>query len=52
MLNQGIVWDPETGAGDRYTKWHPVPFGEYIPLRSVFTKYNFFDRLARSAATC
>ena len=45
VLNQGIVWDPETGAGDRYTKWHPVPFGEYIPLRAVFMKYNFFDRL-------
>jgi apolipoprotein N-acyltransferase len=45
VLNQGIVWDPVTGAGDRYTKRHPVPFGEYIPFRAVFTKYNFFDRL-------
>ena len=33
VLNQGIVFDPVTGAGDRYTKWHPVPFGEYIPWR-------------------
>lgn len=45
VLNQGIVWDPQTGAGDRYTKWHPVPFGEYIPMRSLFMRYNFFDRL-------
>ncbi|MFB9314691.1 apolipoprotein N-acyltransferase [Nocardioides plantarum] len=35
ILNQGIVWDPETGAGDRYAKRHPVAYGEYIPLRSV-----------------
>jgi apolipoprotein N-acyltransferase len=35
-LNQGIVFDPVTGAGDRYTKWHPVPFGEYIPWRGIF----------------
>ncbi len=35
VLNQGIVWDPETGAGDRYAKRHPVAYGEYIPLRSV-----------------
>ncbi len=44
VLNQGIVWDPDTGAGQRYTKWHPVPFGEYIPGRSVMN-YRFFDRL-------
>jgi apolipoprotein N-acyltransferase len=35
VLNQGIVWDPETGAGSRYTKHHPVPFGEYIPWRGI-----------------
>ncbi|GAA4716122.1 apolipoprotein N-acyltransferase [Nocardioides conyzicola] len=33
VLNQGIVWDPVTGAGDRYTKHHPVVFGEFIPFR-------------------
>jgi apolipoprotein N-acyltransferase len=36
VMNQGIVWDPALGAGDRYTKRHPVPFGEYIPWRNVF----------------
>ncbi len=44
VLNQGIVWDPVTGAGDRYTKRHPVPFGEYIPARDFFTRQ--FGRLA------
>ncbi|TYL55964.1 apolipoprotein N-acyltransferase [Nocardioides sp. BGMRC 2183] len=36
VLNQGIVWDPETGPGDRYTKQNPVPYGEYIPFRDVW----------------
>lgn len=35
ISNTGIVWDPETGPGERYVKRHPVPFGEYIPLRPL-----------------
>ncbi|MCW2600673.1 MAG: apolipoprotein N-acyltransferase [Frankiales bacterium] len=35
ISNRGIVWDPVTGPGETYVKRHPVPFGEYIPLRSL-----------------
>jgi apolipoprotein N-acyltransferase len=33
--NAGILWSPTSGPGAEYIKRHPVPFGEYIPLRSL-----------------
>jgi apolipoprotein N-acyltransferase len=33
--NAGILWSPTTGPGAEYIKRHPVPFGEYIPLRGI-----------------
>jgi apolipoprotein N-acyltransferase len=33
--NAGILWSPTTGPGATYLKRHPVPFAEYMPLRSI-----------------
>lgn len=48
VSNRGIVWDPATGAGASYVKQHPVPFGEYIPfrslVRSITTKVDLVPR--------
>lgn len=45
VWNQGILWDPVTGPGQTYSKTHPVPFGEYIPFRSLLAP--LIDRFAR-----
>jgi apolipoprotein N-acyltransferase len=42
IRNTGILWRPGTGADldQMYVKRHPVPFGEYMPLRSIARKIS------------
>ena len=51
VLNVSLVWDPRTGPGERYVKRHPVPFGEYLPMRPLLTRFiSRFDRIPRDFA--
>jgi apolipoprotein N-acyltransferase len=38
IRNVGLVWDPDRGLVETYVKRHPVPFAEYVPLRSLARK--------------
>lgn len=51
IANVGIVWDPQDGPTELYLKRHPVPFGEYIPFRSLIAPLvGRLDRVPRDMA--
>lgn len=40
--NTVIVWDPQTGPGERHDKQIVQPFGEYLPWRSFFSRLSSY----------
>lgn len=43
--NSVIVWNPQTGPGERHDKQIVQPFGEYLPWRSFFSRLSpYADR--------
>jgi apolipoprotein N-acyltransferase len=50
VQNAGLLWLPGTGPDQdqMYLKRHPVPFAEYIPLRSIARKVSSQVDLVRS----
>lgn len=44
--NVSLLYRPGGGEPERYTKLHPVPFAEYIPYRSFFSRFSSAAHLA------
>tara|TARA_Y100001970_G_scaffold292739_1_gene435540 strand:- start:492 stop:1928 length:1437 start_codon:yes stop_codon:yes gene_type:complete len=47
--NASVAVEPTGSIGGRYDKVHLVPFGEYIPLRSVVEKFADLSLISREA---
>lgn len=39
-LNDALLWDPVTGPGATYSKQHPAPFAEYVPMREIARMFS------------